>query len=277
MLTCRAVRAAELRTALHSGKYIKLAVHEGALLASDRFLLKFLRSRKFRVKEARKLLVSFFKWRREKPQYFEQLDVAGPAMQRILHAGSMLLAPGVDALGRRVRVVNLAAFSRQFMDRDDALDGCSMVRYAVMMTLLLSEDAYLAVHGVVVLFNATDMGLGRMLRWRSAMAASHNDMITMEQKVLPVRLKGIYFVHQPRLFSVVYAIVKHVLSAKIRERVRLYGSDLERLRHDVPPHVLPESLGGTLSTEHAIANTSEAARQSLATAFRLAGIEALVE
>ena len=72
------------------------------------------------------------------------------------------------------------------------------------------------------------------------------------QRCAAYRLGAIVVVNQPTYMSFMWAIVRPFMSAKMRSRVHLLGSDLNKLHELMDPADLPPEFGGT-STEDPMA------------------------
>ncbi|KAH7969252.1 hypothetical protein HPB52_016297 [Rhipicephalus sanguineus] len=68
--------------------------------------------------------------------------------------------------------------------------------------------------------------------------------LTIIEDTLPVRIKGFYFVNTPTIFSIAYTLIKSLMSAKLRKRVRLLGSDFSALHDILPSDIIPKECSG---------------------------------
>jgi hypothetical protein len=64
-----------------------------------------------------------------------------------------------------------------------------------------------------------------------------------------MRLSALLVIHQPRWFSFFWGLVKWAFRKKLRDRLRLLGTDLAALHRLVPASALPAHFGGTLQQE----------------------------
>lgn len=76
--------------------------HTFLLLADGNFLLRFLRMKKFRVRESQELLEKYLRMRQENPQWFLGLDVRDPTLDSLISEGYFFALPERDESGRRV-------------------------------------------------------------------------------------------------------------------------------------------------------------------------------
>ena len=69
------------------------------------------------------------------------------------------------------------------------------------------------------------------------------------QKCAAYRLGAILVARQPRFMSVLWALVRPFMSAKLRARVRLLGDDTRAFAAEMEPQLLPPEFGGSLQEE----------------------------
>ncbi|OQR71748.1 alpha-tocopherol transfer protein-like [Tropilaelaps mercedesae] len=69
-------------------------------------------------------------------------------------------------------------------------------------------------------------------------------LLGFAQESYPLRIKKMHIVNQSYLWNVGYAIGKHFVPSKLRERYILHGRDMSSLHQHVPREILPDELGG---------------------------------
>ena len=70
-------------------------------------------------------------------------------------------------------------------------------------------------------------------------------MLKVVQEIMPLRLKAIYIVNQPFMFSVILSVVQVFMQQKIRQRLHILG-DAAKLKGFIDDSSIPISLGGSL-------------------------------
>lgn len=65
---------------------------------------------------------------------------------------------------------------------------------------------------------------------------------------MPLRIKAIHIVNQPKLFNIVFALFKPFLREKLRKRIIFHGTDRKSLHQHMSPECLPLCYDGTLDT-----------------------------
>lgn len=71
-------------------------------LADGNFLLRFLRMKKYRIREAQELLEKYLHMRTENTHWFHGLDIKDPMIEDLIDRGYFFALPERDDSGRRV-------------------------------------------------------------------------------------------------------------------------------------------------------------------------------
>ena len=93
-------------------------------------------------------------------------------------------------------------------------------------------------------------GVALLADWTGFSMSNFNPAVSQTilkvvQEVMPMRLKAIYVVNQPFMFSVILSVVQVFMSRKVRERLHILG-DPAKLRAYIDDGSIPKSLGGSL-------------------------------
>lgn len=66
------------------------------------------------------------------------------------------------------------------------------------------------------------------------------------QDSVPLRIKAIHIINQPKVFNMVFALFKPFLREKLRNRLVFHGTDRDSLHSHVSPKCLPKEYDGTI-------------------------------
>lgn len=66
------------------------------------------------------------------------------------------------------------------------------------------------------------------------------------QDAVPLRIKAIHIINQPKIFNVVFALFKPFLREKLKNRIYFHGTDRDSLHKHMSPSCLPACYGGTV-------------------------------
>lgn len=121
---------------------------------------------------------------------------------------------------------------------DEVFKGCVVFLEAAML------EPETQVHGAVVIFDMDGLSLQQTWQFTPQFAKRIVDWL---QDSVPMRIKGIYIINQPKIFNVVFALFKPFLREKLRNRIIFIGNDQKLLHKHITPEYLPPSYGGSSS------------------------------
>ena len=79
----------------------------------------------------------------------------------------------------------------------------------------------------------------------------------IDQEYYPEHLGQMFIINAPKIFSMIWSVVKLWLDKRTLAKIKVYGSDYhDKLFHFVDPHDLPEHIGGHLDTDEAMFSKS---------------------
>lgn len=96
--------------------------------------------------------------------------------------------------------------------------------------------------GLVVIFDMDDLSLQQALQFTPFSAKR---MVDFLQDAIPMRIKNMHIINQPKIFNVVFALVKPFLREKLRGRVIFHGTDRDSLHKYISPQLMPAQYGGS--------------------------------
>lgn len=99
------------------------------------------------------------------------------------------------------------------------------------------------VNGAVVIFDMDGLSLQQTWQFTPPFAKRIVDWL---QDSVPLRIKAIHVVNQPKLFNIVFALFKPFLREKLRKRIIFHGTDRQSLYQHMAPECLPVCYGGTV-------------------------------
>ncbi|XP_063223464.1 alpha-tocopherol transfer protein-like isoform X2 [Bacillus rossius redtenbacheri] len=211
-----------------------------AARTDDQWILAFLRSCKYSLESTKEKIDSYYSLRTALPEMFKNRDPLSPELQEIFNLGVCFPLPYLDVHGRRIILMRPGKYQPTL----DIMHRVNKLTY-MMMEILLLEDDYLSIKGMVTLLDLSNVTLGHMTLMTPAMVKK---MSTVFQDGYPIRLKGMNFFNTPPQFEVVFNLFKTFMKDKLRKRLFVHGSNRESLYEQLPRDVLPEEYGGTKGT-----------------------------
>ncbi|KAH8026333.1 hypothetical protein HPB51_019572 [Rhipicephalus microplus] len=203
----------------------------------DRFLLKFLRARKYDADAAFKTIQKYFRARQSYPAIFGEFSPSRMLYDTIMRQNKLLAVSSKrDGLRRPVLLVKTGAWDTSICTLDEFTKACLILAE----WLLLNEEVQK--RGIVCVFDYKGLGLHHLTQF-TPFAVQR--LIHVVQDCYPLRVKAVYVVNSPPIFDMLFPIAKTFLKSKLIQRVHLFGADLAKLHDVVPEDMIPEEAGGT--------------------------------
>ena len=228
----------QLRKAIES--YRRLPGEEGVVFkrTDNRFLLRFLRSRKFDVERSLHVYVNYYKYRHKHRDWLkEDASPDDPGLKHIMEAGVFAVLPAPLKDGSRGLCLFPSRWDVATMDPFQ----CSRVFFHVLDKLMESEEAQ--VHGVSILDNAENSSLQKLYQFMRSEAWKLGIEL---QDAFPARFRGLHFINQPWYMSLLMSVVRPLLKQKHRDRFHAHGTDVGSFYRYIEPENLFADFGGFL-------------------------------
>ncbi|XP_071945515.1 alpha-tocopherol transfer protein-like [Antedon mediterranea] len=200
----------------------------------DKFILRFLRAKKFDVDRAFKSLVKYYELKEKHPDFFNEYKPS--SVLHVLEDGFPVVFDNVDNEGRPVLALKVSKWNASDYNIID-------IAKAVFMAMeMLIESEKNQINGVILLADLEGIGLSHAMQLSPGFARK---VTAIFQNCVPVRLQGIHFVNEPVVFSGVYHILKPFMQDKIKKRVQCHGRTYSSLHEYIPADILPSDYDGT--------------------------------
>ena len=146
--------------------------------------------------------------------------------------------PNRDQKGRRILLLELGKqWKHKEVTLDEVFKGCVLFLEAAML------EPETQVHGAIVIFDMDGLSLQQAWQFTPPFAKRIVDWL---QDAVPLRIKAIHIINQPKIFNIVFALFKPILREKLRNRIVFHGTDRESLYQHMNKEVLPAAYGGTV-------------------------------
>merc|ERR1719495_1880527 len=175
--------------------------------------------------------------REDNPGYFRNLDILNPALKEMVLSGFMFVLPQCDSSGRRV----IFHIPRLLDTSSHSMDEVIKVIAITLETLL--EDEENQIRGLSCIVDASNLSLSHMTFWNPI---ELRRVINLCEKSIPMRHKGVNYIHLPSFVSTMFNFVKGILSKKIQNRIYIHNSLGELEERVGGVEVLPEEYGGSI-------------------------------
>ena len=202
-----------------------------------KFLLRFLRARKFNIERAAQLYVNYYKYRFK---FRHLLTNFHPRhVENVIDAGVFGVLDRVMKNESRVFCVLPSRWDYQVIPPRDPYKA-----FLLCLEKLL-EDEEVQVHGISIIDNMESVSWHLMYAFLRTEVLQKGALVELQDS-FPVRFKGFHFLQQPWYLSMIMTVVRPFLSQKHRDRIQAHGEDYGTLYEHIDKDALPQNLGGTL-------------------------------
>ncbi|XP_055594964.1 alpha-tocopherol transfer protein-like isoform X2 [Uranotaenia lowii] len=203
---------------------------------NEAWLVRFLRPCKFYPKSAYELIQRYYQFKVKHADMY--MDLSPSRETNIFKQNILAVFPNRDQLGRRILLIELGKrWKHKEVTLDEVFKGCVLFLEAAML------EPETQVHGAVVIFDMDGLSLQQAWQFTPPFAMRIVDWL---QDAMPLRIKGIEIVNQPKIFNMVFALFKPFLRDKLRGRIVFHGTDRESLYKHISQECLPPCYGGTV-------------------------------
>lgn len=216
-----------------------------AVRLDSRFLLRFLRAKKFSLPIAQEALERYLLLRNSYDgQIFTNMNILLQPLGELLAGGYMFALPGRDRLGRRVVMTRPRVFDPSRHVNMELLKIHGLT-YEVLM-----ENEENQIRGLVHVVDVAGVGMPYMTIFTPKEAAR---IVKNGERTLPIRHKEIVAlnVHGSIKFAVDFAL--SMVSEKMRKRIKFYTA--AELGDQVDVALLPKEYGGVQPMAEMIGET----------------------
>ncbi|XP_046332382.2 retinaldehyde-binding protein 1-like [Haliotis rufescens] len=199
----------------------------------DKYLMRFLRTKKFDVKKTYDMMEAYVKFRSKYQSITDQLTFNG--VRHALEESFPGVLPVKDKQGHVVIIYDTGSWDHDKLSFDEML--------ASFLFLLenLVENEENQIRGFVVLETYEDYHITQAMRMK---ASDIKKLVDMLQGAFPGRFKGFHVIRQPWYFSMVMALARPFMRNKLASRIFVHGNNLKKLYEWISPEHLPERYGG---------------------------------
>ncbi|CAG9864382.1 unnamed protein product [Phyllotreta striolata] len=199
----------------------------------DAFLLRFLRARFFVVERAHRLLVNYYEFKENNPEFY-----TGVNLKNLLRMGDdaiITVPPYREQTGRRILLYRIGNW-------DPEKFGTTELFQATMIVLELAIlEQRAQIMGGICMFDLG--GLSLQQAWYMTPTIAHK-IVQIMVTSFPMKIHALHIVNQSRIFDIVYNIFKPFLDERMKERIFFHGEDRDSLHRHIDPKHLPERYGG---------------------------------
>ncbi|XP_071804672.1 clavesin-1-like [Asterias amurensis] len=206
------------------------------LRTDNKFILRFLRAKKFDSSEAFKVMARYFDIRQKKPCFLGNISAENTNIQQALLGGFPGVLSKLDPFGRRILVIFVASW-------EEWLFSYLHILQALVLSLeFMLEDEETQINGFNFIIDWTGVTFKQVSNLSPALMK-----LTVEvfQDCFPGRLGGLHMLNQPWYVEAALTMCKPFLKDSTRKKIYLHGNNLSTLHARIHKEMLPAELGGT--------------------------------
>ncbi|XP_043487177.1 retinaldehyde-binding protein 1 [Polistes fuscatus] len=206
------------------------------------FLLRFLRTKKFSLPIAQKLLEKYLAIKELYPLWFQNLSIDEQVIKSIIETGYLLPLSKRDKYGRKVILFNTGFFDPYKYKSDHLVRVHSLVMEAIM------DDEENQIRGYTYIINESGINMGHISMWS---LIDIRKLLNCIQNGIPVRHKRTYLINIPPYGVKFFELCLSYLNEKLRKRCTVHTS-IEELKDEIDIKSLPVECGGEVPIKELI-------------------------
>ncbi|XP_052860365.1 clavesin-2-like [Anopheles cruzii] len=201
-----------------------------------RFLLRFLRTKKYSFINASKMLERYLACRVVHPHWFKGLDIKDREMCDLVEAGFLYPLLEKDARGRTMIFGDAGTLNpKQYTIGH----GCRM---HMLVGETLYDDASVQCAGFVLVYDLTGISMGLL---GLVTLNDIRDLATYLNNAVPMRIQELHFVNTPSLALKIANYTLAVINEKLRNRISCHRN-WEDLHKKIDKRLIPQEYGGVI-------------------------------
>ncbi|XP_017777007.1 PREDICTED: alpha-tocopherol transfer protein-like [Nicrophorus vespilloides] len=199
----------------------------------DAFLLRFLRARYFQLERSHRLLVNYYNFKENNPEFVE--DVNLKHLQRIGDDDIITVPPYREQNGRRILLYRIGIWD----PKKFTITELFQATLVILELAILEQRAQIL--GGVCMFDLEGLSLQKSWHLTPSVASK---IVQIMVTSFPMKIEAIHIVNQSWVFDMVFNVFRPFLDERMRKRLFFHGDDWESLHQHIDPKHLPERYGG---------------------------------
>ncbi|VVC36959.1 Cellular retinaldehyde binding/alpha-tocopherol transport,CRAL-TRIO lipid binding domain,CRAL/TRIO, N- [Cinara cedri] len=198
----------------------------------EKFLLRFLRARHFKLLPTYQLIVNYYKFKENHPDYYKinPLELSIVADSEVVS-----VLPYREQTGRRILIYKLGKWNTSDFEMNEILK-------ATLATLELGIlEPRAQILGGVVIFDMNGFTLQHAYQITPKVVSTIFDLIVYS---IPMKTYAIHIINESWVFETVFNLFKPFLGKRYNEMLFFHGKNMDSLHKHIDPKYLPKVYGG---------------------------------
>lgn len=213
---------------------------EFSLFLDDKFLLQFLRTRKYRMDKSKALFENYMLLKSSVPRWYDFTDEAISKLWNLYETGAAYPLTQRDHEGRRIIFIQTRKMDPKIFSSTDA------IRLLTWIVRVILEEEETQISGIITIIDQSEISFAhlRLLSVNDAI-----DFVSVMKHATVGRQKGMYMIALPSFATFMLEIAKKATNEKLRQRIHVV-EDMEKMKSLIDPSLLPSEHGGSVSEAH---------------------------
>jgi len=203
---------------------------------SEKFFLMFLRSGLMSPTAGLGVMKNYFTLKKDQPTYFKSATDLELLARTVFKQNMHCMLPYRDQYGRRIYVFRPGRWD------PDQIPFLDLFCVGYMLCELVIKEERTQIAGCVSITDATGFGFKQM---RAIGLEDGKNLASFFNISFPLWLRQSHVLHAPRVFNMLFAMLRPFLSDSVRDNVVFHSGDLSSIRNYISGDILPSDLGGT--------------------------------
>ena len=217
----------------------------------DKFLLQFLRTKKFRLDKATELFENYILLKHSNPRWYDFNDAAISRLWLLYETGVAYPLMERDEEGRRIIFVQTRKLDPKLFTASDAIQLLTWIAKVIL------EEEETQISGIVTIIDQSEINFGHL---RLLSVTDAIDFVSVVKNGSVGRQKGMYLVSLPSFASFMLQVAKKATNEKLKKRIHVV-EDMETMKTLINPSLFPLELGGVVPEAEMMANFRKLANE----------------
>ncbi|XP_059062272.1 clavesin-2-like [Achroia grisella] len=202
------------------------------LRTDDRFLLRFLRARKFHVSKAHRLMVKYCMFREQSPHLWTNVDLWSLKIMKDVYEITFCDQPDIG----RVGITRLGVWNTSEFDADVFMKaGGSLVE-------ICARQPKLQILGLTLIVDLEGLTLNHVSKLTPTVC---QQIVLLGGVATYININSCHLINYSWMMYTGLYVLKRFLPRQFLSKFHFHGKDLKSLQQHIPIDCLPERYGGT--------------------------------
>lgn len=199
----------------------------------DAQLLKFLRTKRFNIRHAYRMMLNYYEFKENNADFFENVDLVN--LQTVGDAEVVTVPPYRDQNGRRILLYRMGLWDTTKFTTTEIFQATMLI-----LELAILEQRAQILGGVCIF----DLGGLTMQQFWYMSPTIAKQIFEIMVTSFPLRIECVHVINQPWIFEMIFNFFKPFLNEQMRQKVMIHGDNMESLHKYIDPQCLSKRYGG---------------------------------